>query len=442
MKLLGMAQLRGGYGAGALEPVAVAKDVLARCDASDDPAIWIARVPGETLLARAAALAQGPKDLPLYGIPFAVKDNIDVAGMPTTAGCPAYAYTPAESAAVVRRLEAAGAMLVGKTNLDQFATGLVGTRSPHGAPRSVFSRAHVSGGSSSGSAVAVASGLVSFSLGTDTAGSGRVPAGFNNIVGVKPTRGLVSAAGVVPACRSLDCVSVFAGSAQEGWAVLAVAQGHDAADPYSRFPQLNSLPPQFHFGVLMEKDRSFDHADGPVLYEAAIARLRALGGTPVEIDYVPFHAVALLLYQGPWVAERLAAIKDFAAAHADAMDPTVRQIILDAGRYSAVEAFEGQYRLQALKQQTDAAWAEMDLMLLPTTPGHPTVDQLAADPIGANARLGLYTNFVNFLDCSAIAIPAGFKDSGLPFGVTLIAPAFHDAALAMLAAKFATEKQA
>jgi len=425
----------------ALSPVETAKQVLVRCAAATDPAIWIARVTDDALLGRAEEISQGPKDLPLYGIPFAVKDNIDVAGMPTTAGCPAYSYIPAESATVVQRLEAAGAMLVGKTNMDQFATGLVGTRSPYGVPRSVFSADHVSGGSSSGSAVAVASGLVSFSLGTDTAGSGRVPAGFNNIVGVKPTRGLISTAGVVPACRSLDCVSIFANSTEDGIAALAVAQGLDAADPYSRGPLAQALPSSFRFGVLSKMNQAFDHDDGPALYAAAIARLVALGGTPVEIDYAPFNAIALLLYQGPWVAERLAAIKDFAATHADAMDPTVRTIILGAAKYSAVDAFEGQYRLQALKQQTDAAWAAMDVLLLPTTPGHPTVAQVAADPIGANARNGLYTNFVNFLDCCAIAVPAGFKallenSGGLPFGATLIAPAFHDAALAALTSRF------
>jgi len=221
--------------------------------------------------------------------------------------------------------------------------------------------------------------------------------------------------------------------------VLAVAQGFDAADPYSRRPQARTLPPRFRFGVLAAKDQAFDHADGPALYAAAIARLASLGGVAVEIDYAPFNEVALLLYQGPWVAERLAAIKSFAARHADAMDPTVRRIILGARDYSAVDAFEGQYRLQALKQMTDTAWGTMDLLLLPTTPGHPTVAAVAADPIGANARLGLYTNFVNFLDCCAIAAPAGFKADGLPFGVTLIAPAFHDDALAVLAGRFATE---
>jgi allophanate hydrolase len=303
----------------------------------------------------------------------------------------------------------------------------------------VFSAAHVSGGSSSGSAVAVASGLVGFALGTDTAGSGRVPAGFNNIVGVKPTRGLISTAGVVPACRSLDCVSVFANDVGEGMAVLAVAEGRDDADPYSRSPQARALPARFRFGVLAAQDQAFDHPDGPALYAAVIRRFESLGGVAVEIDYAPFHAVALLLYQGPWVAERLAAIKDFAARHADTMDPIVRRIILGARDYSAVDAFEGQYRLQALKQKTDVAWDSMDIMLLPTTPGHPTVAAVAADPIGANARLGLYTNFVNFLDCCAIAAPAGFKADGLPFGVTLIAPAFHDAALGALASRFVLE---
>lgn len=434
---LTIAELHDAYGGG-LSPVQMARDVLAR-RAAADPAIWIEPVPGDVLLAHAARLADRPRDLPLFGIPFAVKDNIDVAGMHTTAGCSAFAYVADESATVVRRLEAAGALLVGKTNLDQFATGLVGTRSPYGIPRSVFSAAHVSGGSSSGSAVAVATGLVSFALGTDTAGSGRVPASFNNIAGIKPTRGLISAAGVVPACRSLDCVSVFANDAAEGMAVLAVAQGFDEADPYSRQPQARTLPARFRFGVLAPKDQAFDHHDGPALYIAAIARLADLGGTPVEIDYAPFHAVALLLYQGPWVAERLAAIKDFAARHADAMDPTVRRIIIGARNYSAVDAFEGQYRLQALKQKTNAVWESMDMMLLPTTPGHPTVAAVAEDPIGANARLGLYTNFVNFLDCCAIAAPAGFKEDGMPFGVTFIAPAFHDAALGALASRFVTE---
>ena len=435
---LSIAGLRQAYATGALSPLDVAQEMLARIAAAD-PVIFISRVPEAGLLARANVLIAGPKTLPLYGVPFAVKDNIDAGGYATTAACPAFAYRPEQSAFVVRKLEAAGAMLVGKTNLDQFATGLVGTRSPYGAPRSVFSRDHVSGGSSSGSAVAVAAGLCSFALGTDTAGSGRVPAAFNGIVGIKPTRGRISAAGVVPACRSLDCVSIFSTSATDGVTVLEAAEGFDAGDIYSRTALNLHLPSRFRFGVLAGKDRVFDHDDGDALYDAAVKRLAACGGIPVPFDYAPFLAVAELLYQGPWVAERLAAIGSFALEQSSAMDPIVSDIILGAESYSAVDAFEGQYQLQALKRRTDTTWADIDLMLLPATPGHPTIAEVTASPMGANARLGHYTNFVNFLDCCAVAAPAGFKSDGLPFGVTLIAPAFHDIALGRLASRFARE---
>ncbi|MDB5043204.1 MAG: atzF [Candidatus Eremiobacteraeota bacterium] len=440
-QMLQLSTLRAAYLAGLLTPEDVVAAVLERVRAYPDPAVWIARVSEAELLERARSL---PADrasieaLPLYGIPFAVKDNIDVAGMPTTAGCPAFAYEPRESAFVVQRLLAAGAMLVGKTNLDQFATGLVGTRSPHGAPRCVFDERYVSGGSSSGSAVAVAAGLCSFSLGTDTAGSGRVPAAFNNIVGYKPTKGRLSTRGVVPACRSVDCVTIFAASVDEARDIAAVAQGFDEADPYSRRPIDEALPlNEFRFGVLAAPDRQFFGDDEAAeLYHASIERLIECGGTPVEIDYTPFRDAAALLYGGPWVAERLAAIASFFALNAAAVHPTVREIIGGAQRFSAVDAFEGQYRLRALEKRVAHQWDEIDVLLLPTTPTIYSVEDVERDPIRLNSNLGLYTNFVNLLDYGAIAIPAGFRaGNGLPFGVTLVGPAFADDDLASLASR-------
>jgi allophanate hydrolase len=365
-----------------------------------------------------------------------VKDNIDAAGLDTTAACPAFAYRPQRSATVVQRLLDAGAILIGKTNLDQFATGLVGARSPYGAPRCVFDDRYVSGGSSSGSAVAVAAGLVSFSLGTDTAGSGRVPAGFNNLVGIKPTRGLLSVTGVVPACRTLDCVSVFAASVGDACEVRKVAEGFDVTDAYSRSAAAAPLPTQnFRFGVLLPADREFGgDAEAEALYDAAIARLTALGGEAVFFDYGPFREAAALLYGGPYVAERLAPIREFFAAHAEDMDPTVRGIIGAADAFSAADVFLAQYRLQTLIRATAPEWQRFDVMLLPTSPTIVSIEALAAEPVRLNSLLGTYTNFVNLLDLCAIAVPGGFRNSnGLPFGITLIAPAFADAALAVLA---------
>ena len=386
--------------------------------------IWISLVPKEQALARAAAM---DSNLPLAGMPFAVKDNIDVAGMPTTAGCPAFAYTPAQSAPVVDALLAAGAILIGKTNMDQFATGLVGTRSPYGACGSVFDARYISGGSSSGSAVAVASGLVRFALGTDTAGSGRVPAACNNIVGWKPTRGMVSAQGVVPACRTLDCVSVFTRDCADALRVMKVI----AVPAHTASPWLGG---PFRFGIpASDQLEFFGDADVAALYQQAIQRFTQLGGTPVEIDFAPFRAAADLLYSGPWVAERLAAIEDFFHAHAEAMDPTVRAIIGGAARYTAVDTYRAMYRLAELKKRTESQWACMDVMLLPTTGTTYTIDQVRTDPLKLNSNLGYYTNFVNLLDLAALAIPAGFRPNGLPFGVSLIGPAGSDAALLMLA---------
>jgi allophanate hydrolase len=432
-------QLRDAYRTRRLSPVDVATEALKRIAAYSDPAVWITRVPEGAVIARAKALAgDDPENMPLFGIPFAVKDNIDCAGLPTTAACPAFAYTPARSAHVAERLIAAGAILLGKTNLDQFATGLVGTRSPYGAPRSVFDSRYISGGSSSGSAVAVAAGLAAFALGTDTAGSGRVPAAFNNIVGLKPTRGLLSTRGVVPACRSLDCVSIFAHTASDAFDVMRVAAGFDPDDDYSRHGPPVLLPENtLRVGVLAPADREFfDDAENARLYEHAIARLAKLGATQVEVNFAPFRKAGTLLYDGAWVAERLTALKAFVTGHEHDMDKSVRAIIAGAARLSAVETFEGQYALAACKRAAETEWARMDVLLMPTAPTQYTIDEVNADPIALNQRLGHYTNFVNLLDCAAIAVPAGFRNDGLPFGVTLVAPAFTDASLAAIADRF------
>ncbi|MGI6246876.1 MAG: allophanate hydrolase [Pseudochelatococcus sp.] len=435
---LDLASLKSAY-AGGMTPLDLVDEVLARMDACDDPAVFITRTPADDLRAAARALlarAPQPDSLPLWGVPFAVKDNIDVAGLPTTAACPAFAYRPERDAAVVARLKAAGALVIGKTNLDQFATGLNGTRSPYGAPRSVFDRAYISGGSSSGSAVAVASGLASFALGTDTAGSGRVPAAFNNLVGIKPTPGLVPNTGVVPACRSVDVVTVFAGTVGDGVAIRKVMEGYDAADPFSKKAKPVSLPGSgLRIGVLDGAEREF-HGDAAceALYAAAIERAKSLGAEIVPFDYAPFREAAGLLYNGPWVAERLAAVKDFFASNAGDVDPTVRAIIAGASAYDAVDAFEGLYELEALRQRTLTEWEKLDLLMLPTAPTIYTVEEMLADPVARNSRLGRYTNFANLFGYAAIAVPAGFDPRGhLPSGVTLFGPPFSDDALAPFA---------
>ena len=400
---------------------------------------WISLVPRETalaLLADATSRLRAEGDLPLYGIPFAIKDNIDLAGTPTTAACPDFAYLPERSAAVVSRLLAAGAIPVGKTNLDQFATGLNGTRSPYGAPASVFSAAHVAGGSSSGSAVVVGRGLVPFALGTDTAGSGRVPAAFNNLVGLKPTRGLLSAAGVVPACRTLDCVSIFAASAGDARLVAMLAAGFDEADPFSRRApdgMWSIAPPAaLRFGIV---DPSLLARCAPAVagrYRWAVDALERQGGAAVAIDYAPFEEVAALLYAGPWVAERLAAIRSFAETRPGSLHPVVRDIVLSAGDYTAADAFEAQYRLAELTRAVAPVWQSVDCLLLPTAPEHPTIAAMQADPVALNSRLGLFTNFVNLMDLAALAIPSGLGDDGLPTGVTLVGAAFSDGMLARI----------
>jgi allophanate hydrolase len=438
---LDIATLRQRYQSGELTPLALVEDLLARLAGEDTHHIWISRLDADALRVYARRLeGRDIASLPLYGIPFAIKDNIDLAGLPTTAGCPEYAYTPERSATVVQRLIDAGAIPMGKTNLDQFATGLNGTRSPYGACRNAFNPGFISGGSSSGSAVAVALGLASFSLGTDTAGSGRVPAAFNNLVGHKPSCGALSTRGVVPACRSLDAVSIFALTAGDAERVLAVAAGFDSADEYSR-----PLAPHgfdfgrtagFRFGVPLQKDLEFfGNAEAERLFGAAVERMQALGGTPVAVDLAPFLETARLLYGGPWVAERYLAIRDFFDAHADAIFPPVREIIAGGSNISAADTFAYLYQLRAYKRTCDAVWNDIDVMLTPTAGTIYRIAEMQADPIRLNANLGYYTNFMNLLDLAATAVPAGFQSDGLPFGVTLIAPPHQDGPLLHLASK-------
>ena len=406
--------------------------------------VWISLVPKDVALERAREIEKHP-EWPLAGKTFAVKDNFDVAGTTTTAGCPAYSYRAEKTASVVRRLQEAGALLIGKTNMDQFATGLVGTRTPYGTCSSVFDSRYISGGSSSGSAVAVARKLVEFSLGTDTAGSGRVPAAFNGLIGLKPTRGLLSTNGVVPACRSLDCVSIFAGNCAEAHEVWHLARGLDPADPFSREPRAGEgaapwLYSDFRFGVpSREQLEFFGDDEAEQLYWAAIEKLQKMGGEKIEIDFTPFRRTAALLYGGAWVAERLSAIKDFFADHAAEMDPVVRGIIGGAAKHSAVDAFEGEYRLRERRVEAQREWSEMDVLVLPTTGTIYTHEQIAADPVKLNTNLGYYTNFVNLMDLAAVAAPAGFRSNGLPFGISFIGPAFSDEGLLAVAHRYLGE---
>ena len=442
---LTLPRLLDDYVTGVRTPTGVVAAIVAAADAIADNPIWIHRVDAATLQAQARALeAQSPDGLPLYGVPFAVKDNIDVAGMPTTAACVGFSYIAEATAPVVQRLLDAGAILIGKTNLDQFATGLVGTRSPWGACRNAFDPAYVSGGSSAGSAIAVAAGLVSFALGTDTAGSGRVPAGFNNIVGLKPTLGSLSTRGVVPACRTLDCVSIFALTAGDAAAVNTIAAGYDAIHPWSRpLPAAGALPSTgFVFGVPRRDQRVFcGNAAYEALYDAALKQLEQLGGRAHEIDFAPFAETAALLYGGPWVAERYHAARPLVDSNPAALLPVILEVIGAAGKYDAVDTFDALYRLAALRRTTAATWRDIDVMVLPTAPTIPTQAAVAAEPIARNSELGTYTNFVNLLDLAAVAVPAGFAPAGgpvagLPFGITLIGPAGSDAGLLRLAGSF------
>jgi len=425
--------------------VDVARQALERVAAYEtvQPAVWIERVAPERVLGQARAVDRrisAGERLALAGATFAVKDNIDVAGLPTTAACPAYAYVPTETAPVVQRLLDAGAVLIGKTNLDQFATGLVGTRSPYGACASVYNRDYVSGGSSAGSAVATAAGLVAFALGTDTAGSGRVPAAFNHLVGLKPTKGRWSTRGVVPACRSLDCVTVFTSTATDAARVDGVVAGFDEADIFSRRAPAASGPaigPSFRVGVPPVDQREwFGDGQSGRLFEAAVARAAAMGGETVSVDLTPFLAAAELLYQGPWVAERTAAVLDLLNTRPGAIHPVVRGILQGGRIWSAVEAFQADYQLRAYQRDAERLWGAVDVMLLPTTGAAYRIREVLAEPLALNANLGRYTNFVNLLDMSAIALPAGFRDNATGFGVTLIGPAWADRNLLDLARRY------
>jgi allophanate hydrolase len=410
----------------------------ARIRQHNDPAVFITLRDEADAIAEAKSLGSD-SSLPLYGVPFAVKDNIDVAGLPTTAACPAFAYTPKADATCVKRLRAAGAIPVGKTNLDQFATGLVGVRSPYGVPCNVFDRKLIPGGSSSGSGVAVAAGLVPFSLGTDTAGSGRVPAGLGNIVGLKPSLGMVSTAGAVPACRTLDCISVFALTVDDAWSAFAAMAGPDIADPYTRNRPAGTpgpVPP-LRIGVPIKGERVFfgDHVSAAE-FEAAIERFERLGASISEIDIEPFYETGRLLYEGPWVAERYLAAAKLIASSPESMHPVTREIILGGARAHATDAFAAFYKLEDLRRVRDHVFRQIDMLLVPTIPTAYTVDQVLADPIRLNSRLGTYTNFVNLLDLCGLALPASIRPDGRPFGVTALAPGGSDALLSSLGRVF------
>ena len=423
----------------ALSPSAKLRRAYAALADYADPALFISVKPEAAALAEAARLeAAGPAGKPLYGMVFAVKDNIDAEGLETTAACPAFAYSPAGSSFVVQRLEESGAIVLGKTNLDQFATGLVGVRSPYGVPRNALRPDLIPGGSSSGSAVAVAAGIVDFSLGTDTAGSGRIPAGMNGIVGLKPSLGLLSSTGMVPACRTLDTISVFARDVAMAVKVTAAASGYDTADAYSRIlptPVLGALPPSVRVGVPKPEQRKFfGDAHAEAAFAADIARLTTLGATIIELDFEPLHAVARLLYEGPWVAERYAATKPLIETNPEAFHPTTLTIIGGAKGLTAVSAFEATYRLADLKRATAPIFTQVDVLAVPTVPRAYTVAELQAEPIALNSNLGSYTNFVNLLDMAAIAVPSGMRGDGLPSSLTFVGKAGADGYLASIAA--------
>jgi allophanate hydrolase len=436
-----VAEILDAYRRGAVKPEDIVARSFARIRAHNDPAIFIALREEADVVAEARALGRGgDTTLPLYGIPVAIKDNIDVKGLPTTAACPAYSYLPNQDATCVARLREAGALVLGKTNLDQFATGLVGVRTPYGIGRNLFDQKLIPGGSSTGSALAVGAGLAPLALGTDTAGSGRVPAAFGNIVGLKPSCGLVSTAGVVPACRTLDCVSVLALTVDDAMAMLRVTAGPDPADPFSRPRPVHAVGPMpdgLKIGVPLPGQRLFfgDHAS-EAAYDAALVRLSGLGAKIVEIDIEPFYATARLLYEGPWVAERYLTARALIASSPEALHPVTRQVILAGAHGTAADAFAAFYQLEELRRVRDHTFRAIDVMVLPTAPTIYAIDEVLADPIGLNSRLGAYTNFVNLLDMCGLAVPASMRADGIPFGVTLLAPAGEDAALAAIGREF------
>jgi len=436
-----VAEILSAYRGGAATPVDIVARSFARIRAHNDPAIFITLRDQKDVAADALALMRaGDASLPLYGIPAAIKDNIDVEGLPTTAGCPAFAYRARRDSTAVARLRAAGALILGKTNLDQFATGLVGVRTPYGVARNLFDQKLIPGGSSTGSAIAVAAGFAPLSLGTDTAGSGRVPAAFNNIVGLKPSLGLVPAAGVVPACRTLDCVCVFALTVDDAVAALAALAGPDDADPFSRRRPLGAMaavPNRVRLGVPFVGQRLFfGDKLSAAAYDGALARLAKLGADLVEIDIEPFYEAARLLYDGPWVTERYLTARAVIASSPQSLHPVTRQILLAGAHYSAADAFGAFYQLEDLRRMCDRTFQSVEALALPTVPTIYTVEAILADPIMLNSRLGTYTNFVNLLDLCGLAVPAAMRPDGIPFGITLLAPGGQDAALAALGRKF------
>lgn len=413
--------------------------VLENTQKYDDHNIWIIKANKEFLEPYFTRLeGLDPASLPLYGVPFAVKDNIDVAGLPTSAGCREFSYMPDVHASVVEQLVAAGAIPIGKTNMDQFAAGLVGTRSPYGEGINLFNAEYICGGSSSGSALAVTAGIVPFSLGTDTAGSGRVPAAFGNIVGLKPTRGSVSNRGVVPACRSLDCVSIFALDCEDASLVYEACSAFDSEDSYAR-KRLDTRPLMgpFRFGVPREDQLEFfGDSEYRRLFTQSIARLESLGGIRHEIDFTPFIQTAKLLYEGPWVAERYAGIEAFAQSHSDAMLDVTRTIIASGHKHSAVDTFNSFYTLAQLKRHSEIIMESIDILVTPTAGTIYRRDEVRAEPFALNSNLGYYTNFMNLLDLSACAIPSGFTNTGLPFGITLVAPVWSEFTLMKIGEKY------
>jgi allophanate hydrolase len=436
-----VAAIVAAHRAGTLSPAQTVARSFQRIRDHNDPAIFISLRDEADAVKEAEALsARDAARLPLYGIPVAVKDNIDALGLPTTAACPAFSYSPAHDATAVARLRAAGAIIIGKTNLDQFATGLVGVRSPYGIPSNPLRGDLIPGGSSSGSAVAVSAGLVPLALGTDTAGSGRVPAMLNNIVGLKPSLGLISTAGVVPACRTLDCVSVFSLTVDDAMTALSAMAGPDGADPFSRdrpLAAMEGFPGQLRLGVPRNGQLIFfgDKASEKA-YGEALDRWRALGATLVEFDLEPLYETARLLYEGPWVAERYLVIRNLLASSPDAIHPITREITAAGARLTAADTFAALYRLQTLRRVAERAFANIDALVLPTAPTVYSTAQVLANPVELNSRLGTYTNFVNLLDLCGLALPAAIRPDGIPFGITLLAPAGHDAQLASIGRVF------
>jgi allophanate hydrolase len=435
-----IAELVKAHRARATTPEETVVRTFHKIRAHDDPAVFISLRDEAEVRSEARTMAEARAAGPLYGVPVAIKDNIDVKGMATTAACPAFAYAPAADASVVARLRRAGAIVIGKTNLDQFATGLVGTRSPYGVPRNPLNSKLIPGGSSSGSAIAVSAGLVPLALGTDTAGSGRVPAALNNIVGLKPSLGLVPTAGVVPACRTLDCVSVFSLTADDAFTALTAIAGYDPADPYSQhrtLAKLGGMPPGVRVGIPLQEQRVFfGDVFSSAAYEQALAGLLQRGGVLVKVDFEPFYQTARLLYEGPWLAERYIAVSALMASSPADMHPTTREVIAGGVKPTAVEAFSAFYKLAEYRRACERVFEAVDVLVVPSVPTTYTIEELLNDPIALNSRLGTYTNFVNLLDLCGLAVPAALRADGIAFGVTLLAPSGRDALLATIGRVF------